>query len=506
MAGNNSIQILRSANLAASANKTQVPLAGQPLYDEATRRLYVGDGTATAENLSAIVASHSATTNRVTAHYGEVAANESGHSIDITSSSGSLIRINSANMVDILGNLGLNIRTNMIHTNLNISAAAANSNIYLRSGHTTVLMGGNILATDVSNVNISASYFRVDASSGSNLTVSTDAVLNAARRLSLNGTYANIEASDAIFVQSFSPTTGMSNITLNGPSINIAGTSIRLNGANGNYISIGGAISMSSYSTSIAGYQFNVSTSLTNISSSKVCISGANGVNINAYPLNIYSNGVTINQSGNIITFPSANGIVALTSQAWVPTYWTENRTWIEIDASTSCAAYNGFYYEQPGSEKRFAIDGRLFGKDEMFFSCNTANLATAYDNMAYGFVTVEISMNAVAYNAGNVGQVHTITTGEIPIFFHPIQQTSTQYYGRTQTFNPNSTAWNASQSYSNVVEFVPYIDARMQEGALLLVPKISYLHGPSRVLNVIIDSVINCTLSGGYIMARADK
>lgn len=289
MAGNNSIQILRSANLAASANKTQVPLAGQPLYDEATRRLYVGDGTATAENLSAIVASHSATTNRVTAYYGEVASNESAHSIDITSISGSPVRINSANMVDILGNLGLNIRTNMSHTNLNISAAAANSNIYLRSGHTTVLMGGNILATDVSNVNISSSYFRVDASSGSNLTVSTDAVLNAARRLSLNGTYANLEASDAIFVQSFSPTAGMSNITLNGSSINIAGSSVRINGASGNYISIGGAISMSSYSTGIAGYQFNVSTSLTNISSSTV--------NFTAGPKTIYLSGHSLANS-----------------------------------------------------------------------------------------------------------------------------------------------------------------------------------------------------------------
>lgn len=289
MAGNNSIQILRSANLAASANKTQVPLAGQPLYDETTRRLYVGDGATTAENLSAVVASHSATTNRVTAYYGEVASNESAHSIDITSISGSPVRINSANMVDILGNLGLNIRTNMSHTNLNISAAAANSNIYLRSGHTTVLMGGNILATDVSNVNISASYFRVDTSSGSNLTVSTDAVLNAARRLSLNGTYANIEASDAIFVQSFSPTAGMSNITLNGSSINIAGSSVRINGASGNYISIGGAISMSSYSTGIAGYQFSVSTSLTNI--------GSSTVNFTAGPKTIYLSGHSLANS-----------------------------------------------------------------------------------------------------------------------------------------------------------------------------------------------------------------
>lgn len=286
MAGNNSIQILRTSNLSSSANKTQIPLAGQPLYDQATRRLYVGDGTTTAENLSAVVSSHSATTNRVTAYYGEVTANESAHSIDITSMSGSPVRINSANMVDILGNLGLNIRTNMSHTNLNISAAAANSNIYLRSGHTTVLMGGNILATDVSNVNISSSYFRVDASSGSNLTVSTDAVLNAARRLSLNGTYANIEASDAIFVQSFSPTAGMSNITLNGSSINIAGTSVRINGANGNYISIGGTISMSSYSTTIGGYQFNIDTTRMVSSSSTIsCLADPTSIDIAGHSL-----------------------------------------------------------------------------------------------------------------------------------------------------------------------------------------------------------------------------
>ena len=308
MAGNNSIQILRSANLAASANKTQVPLAGQPLYDEATRRLYVGDGTATAENLSAIVASHSATTNRVTAYYGEVASNESAHSIDITSISGSPVRINSANMVDILGNLGLNIRTNMSHTNLNISATAANSNIYLRSGHTTVLMGGNILATDVSNVNISSSYFRVDASSGSNLTVSTDAVLNAARRLSLNGTYANIEASDAIFIQSFSPTAGMSNITLNGSSINIAGPSVRINGASGNYISIGGAISMCSYSTDIAGYQFNVNTSLTNINSSNVNIYSSNSVSIYGV------RDLSLKKGIYTYSFPNYSGTVAMRS------------------------------------------------------------------------------------------------------------------------------------------------------------------------------------------------
>ena len=45
MAGNNSIQILRVANLASTANASQIPLDGQPFYDKATRKLFIGDGT-----------------------------------------------------------------------------------------------------------------------------------------------------------------------------------------------------------------------------------------------------------------------------------------------------------------------------------------------------------------------------------------------------------------------------------------------------------------------------
>lgn len=56
MAGNNAIQVLRTPNLASSANKTRIPLAGQPLYDEATKKLFIGDGTTQAQSLTAITA------------------------------------------------------------------------------------------------------------------------------------------------------------------------------------------------------------------------------------------------------------------------------------------------------------------------------------------------------------------------------------------------------------------------------------------------------------------
>lgn len=54
MAGNNTIQILRTANLAASANRTQVLADGQPLYDKATGKLFIGDGSTQAQSLSPI--------------------------------------------------------------------------------------------------------------------------------------------------------------------------------------------------------------------------------------------------------------------------------------------------------------------------------------------------------------------------------------------------------------------------------------------------------------------
>ena len=56
MAGNSAIQILRTANLASSANRTQVLADGQPLYDKATGKLFIGDGSKQAASLTAITA------------------------------------------------------------------------------------------------------------------------------------------------------------------------------------------------------------------------------------------------------------------------------------------------------------------------------------------------------------------------------------------------------------------------------------------------------------------
>ena len=49
MAGNNSIQFLRGT-AAARAGHSETFLAGQPIYETDTNRLYVGDGTTAVKN------------------------------------------------------------------------------------------------------------------------------------------------------------------------------------------------------------------------------------------------------------------------------------------------------------------------------------------------------------------------------------------------------------------------------------------------------------------------
>lgn len=500
MAGNNSIQILRAANLASSANRTQVPLAGQPLYDQTTRKLFVGDGTTQAQDLSPITAGN---LNSNTAYVNTCSAYMNGYTFDINGSNYVALRSPGSGATPYINVAsGSGITMSAFNRSININASALNIN----SGGSlnTTSRGLNVVSELDASIDITRDF---DMHSGYNIDVDADNNIN------MNALAFNANAAaNANYFASLSLSNQGININANmqgNGKVDIYGsagiklrTGLACNVNIGTMFEVNGSSQFSGAGTTTIATQYtNISSKVNIYSSSALYLHGDNGVTIHSY------GEVNINRSGNVIIFPNNVGVVALTSQAWVPTYWTSsNRTWIEINASTSCAAYSGFYYEQPGSEKRFAIDGRLFGKDEGFFLSSTANLSAAYDNMAYGFVVAKIIMNAVAYNAGNVGQVHTISTGNIPIFFHSAQTISTQYYGEVQTFNPNSTAWNASQSYSNVVEYLPYIDVRMQGGALLLVPKISYLHGPSRVLNVIVDSVINCTLSGGYIMARADK
>lgn len=544
MAGNNSIQILRAANLASSANRTQVPLAGQPLYDQTTRKLFVGDGTTQAQDLSPITAGN---LNSNTAYVNTCSAYMNGYTFDINGSNYVALRSPGSGAIPYINVAsGSGITMSAFNRSININASALNINsggsLNTTSRGLNVVSeldasiditrdfdmhsGYNIDVDADNNINMNALAFNANAATNANYFASLS-LSNQGININANmqgngkvdiygsagiklrtGLVCNVNIGTMFEVNGSSKFTGTGTTTIVTPYTNISSSSVDIYGGTGINIRTSQAsinvaqtiaINSPNYGVSING----LSTTITGTRSANLCLDSSNYIRLAQSGFG----GSAMKIGGAAINFPSSAGTLALTSQAWVPTYWTaQNRTWIEIDASTSCAAYNGFYYEQPGSEQRFAINGRLFGKDEGFFLSSTANLSAAYNNMAYGFVVAKITMNAVAYNAGNVGQVHTISTGNIPIFFHPAQIISTQYYGAAQTFNPNSTAWNASQSYSSVVEYVPYIDVRMQGGELLLVPKISYLHGPTRVLNVIVDSVINCTLSGGYIMTRADK
>lgn len=53
MAGNNSTQFLRGTS-AQGATHTETSLAGQPIYETDTNRLYVGDGVKAIKNLEPI--------------------------------------------------------------------------------------------------------------------------------------------------------------------------------------------------------------------------------------------------------------------------------------------------------------------------------------------------------------------------------------------------------------------------------------------------------------------
>lgn len=75
-----------------------------------------------------------------------------------------------------------------------------------------------------------------------------------------------------------------------------------------------------------------------------------------------------------------------------------------------------------------------------------------------------------------------------------------TKVGGDIYALNPQDNSISASTTYSTVGEFEFYIEARTQGSSLVLDAKINFLHGPSSIVNFIIDDLTGCTLTGGFI------
>ena len=75
-----------------------------------------------------------------------------------------------------------------------------------------------------------------------------------------------------------------------------------------------------------------------------------------------------------------------------------------------------------------------------------------------------------------------------------------TKVGGNIYALNPQDNDSFASTTYNIVGEFEFYIGARTQGSTLVLDAKINFLHGPSNIVNFVIDDVTGCTLTGGFI------
>lgn len=201
MAGNNSIQILRIANLASTANASQIPLDGQPFYDKATRKLFIGDGInvlANYRNLDkGIVAGglnapwgsiiNGGGSMRLTAHSIDLNAdnniNLSAASGDVTIGGSRLNLYSHSGNISICGVSGVNITSDS-----NIAIYSTFGSSYVNIGANNVISVGNVNAnigyTNAASVNV---YLKYNATR--NVAVYTSGIFlnyNASERVALN--------------------------------------------------------------------------------------------------------------------------------------------------------------------------------------------------------------------------------------------------------------------------------------------------------------------------------
>ena len=169
-------------------------------------------------------------------------------------------------------------------------------------------------------------------------------------------------------------------------TLSIKGSSIALNTLGQIDITSNGGINLNSTSSIVLGYvadrtTSNVPMAGVNLTSSGVSLyTGTNNygdtgsARINTY-MNISSNGVTINQSGNIITFPKKRGTIALDSDAL-------HRHNIEITGAGIYAVWKLFITMYYSSSTPFtsivslgsALAGPMYGEGGWLMSCHGYN------------------------------------------------------------------------------------------------------------------------------------
>lgn len=216
---------------------------------------------------------------------------------------------------------------------------------------------------------------------------------------------------------------------------------------------------------------------------------------------NLYLSGATTTINASDLTFSTSNGwrinnstgtsgqVLTSNGNASTPTwqnlpkfhFWKYNRRWID-ESYPEITKWTG-------TADRYDIDAKLFG------------ITNFEDKSQYqfGFVVAQISATGHFFKGGNIGVAHDITTLRAPIFFTP-EMNDTKVGGNIYALNPQDNDSFASTTYNIVGEFEFYIGARTQGSTLVLDAKINFLHGPSNIVNFVIDDVTGCTLTGGFI------
>ncbi len=303
MAGNNSIQILRIANLASTANSSQIPLDGQPFYDKATRKLFVGDGTnvlANYRNLDkGIVA------GGLSAPWGSI--------------------LNSAGMMRLATPTAMCLSASAININSTTSALNINS----RGSLDTTSRGLNVASELEASIDIARDF---DIHSGYNIDVDADNNIN------MNALAFNANATaNANYFASLSLSNQGININANmqgNGKVDIYGSAgIRLRTGLMCNVNIGTSFEVNGSSnfrgsgtTSIGTPLFDVSSSSVNIySSSSLDLDGGlvtlgrldSGAVTNVYGGDVYITGydnLWLKKSTYYYSFPDYSGTVAMRS------------------------------------------------------------------------------------------------------------------------------------------------------------------------------------------------
>lgn len=172
-----------------------------------------------------------------------------------------------------------------------------------------IVMGSGNMNVQSSSINISTQAY----GGGGTLSLSSiSSGLDGGHRLYVSADYLNMGGRIETYLNCAHST------------LSIKGSSIALNTLGQIDITSNGGINLNSTSSIVLGYvadrtTSNVPMAGVNLTSSGVSLytgtnnyGGTGSARINTY-MNISSNGVTINQSGNIITFPNKSGTIALT-------------------------------------------------------------------------------------------------------------------------------------------------------------------------------------------------